>query len=162
MANTTKLHSTAQERYLAEARRVGCSRYDPCPICFKCRIKASHLFLKCEICQVPFDQHSEKDRNFMIRRENFAIKQEQLGPDAIEAFRALSRKLESTEPLVSSEPIVVTKMEGEVADAARRFSEKARRGDWVDPDDPSARRLSCCGDVCACGKEGENAPDVVD
>lgn len=155
-----ELHSNNQKMYLAEARRVGCSRYDPCPICFKCRVKASHLFKKCENCQVPFDRHSEKDRNFMIRRENFAIKQTQLGPDAIEAFRALGRKFESAEPLVNPEPIMSTKLEGEVASAAREFNEKARKGDWVDPDDPSARRFTCHCEKCSCGKEEPNASSV--
>lgn len=51
----------------------GCSMYDPCPICFKCKAKASHLYQRCVDCPVPFCGHSEKQRAFMIRRENFAI-----------------------------------------------------------------------------------------
>jgi hypothetical protein len=65
--------------------------YEPCPICFRCKVKASHLYVKCQDCQVPICRHSDKNRNMMIRRENFAIKTSQLGPDAIEGFRNLIR-----------------------------------------------------------------------
>lgn len=51
----------------------GCSMYDPCPICFKCKVKASHLYQRCVECPVEFCGHSEKQRAMMIRRENFAI-----------------------------------------------------------------------------------------
>lgn len=51
----------------------GCSMYDPCPICFKCKAKASHLYERCVSCPVEFCGHSEKQRAMLIRRENFAI-----------------------------------------------------------------------------------------
>ncbi|WP_422661693.1 hypothetical protein ACK8P5_26590 (plasmid) [Paenibacillus sp. EC2-1] len=51
----------------------GCSMYDPCPICFKCKAKASHLYVRCFDCPVEFCGHSEKQRAMLIRRENFAI-----------------------------------------------------------------------------------------
>lgn len=50
-----------------------CSMYEPCPLCFKCMVKASHLYLKCENCPVPFCAHDHKKRSYMIRRENFAV-----------------------------------------------------------------------------------------
>lgn len=86
------LFGSDRPRWEAEARRVQCDWYDPCPICFKCRLKASHLYAKCARCEVKYCGHNEKTRNRMIRRENFAIKQSQLGPDAIEAFRELGRR----------------------------------------------------------------------
>lgn len=66
------LESKNRRFYEEEARRVRCPRYDPCPICYKCRQKASHLFIKCQICRIPVDGHRERDREFMIRRENFS------------------------------------------------------------------------------------------
>ena len=50
-----------------------CPRYDPCPICNKCKNKASHLYVKCEVCQIPICVHKYKDKEFMIRRDNFKI-----------------------------------------------------------------------------------------
>ena len=58
-----------------EAARMRCPRYAPCPICFKCTTKASHLFVKCQNCGVPICAHNEKDRAAMIRRENFSPRQ---------------------------------------------------------------------------------------
>lgn len=60
--------------YEEEANRVRCNRYDPCPICYRCRVKASHRFLKCQNCKVPPDGHRERDREYLIRRENFSQK----------------------------------------------------------------------------------------
>jgi hypothetical protein len=57
-----------------EARKRNCPRYHPCPICYKCMVKASHLFVKCQDCPIPLCQHSERDRELMIRRENFSPK----------------------------------------------------------------------------------------
>ena len=50
-----------------------CPRYDPCPICDKCQNKASHLYVKCQICQIPICTHKYHDRELMIRRNNFKI-----------------------------------------------------------------------------------------
>ena len=66
--------SSNKKYYEEEVRRVKCPRYDPCPICYKCRSKASHLYLKCQECKVPPDGHTEEHREFMIRRENFSPK----------------------------------------------------------------------------------------
>lgn len=50
-----------------------CPRYNPCPICSKCENKASHLYVKCEICQIPMCVHKYKDRENMIKRESNTI-----------------------------------------------------------------------------------------
>ena len=50
-----------------------CSMYEPCPMCFKCMVKASHLYVRCVECPVQFCAHDNKKRNWAIRRENFAI-----------------------------------------------------------------------------------------
>ena len=50
-----------------------CPRYDPCPICDKCRAKASHLYKACETCNIPICSHTYADREKMIKRGNFTI-----------------------------------------------------------------------------------------
>lgn len=50
-----------------------CPRYNPCPICNKCENKASHLYVKCGICEIPMCTHKYKDRENMIKRENNTI-----------------------------------------------------------------------------------------
>ena len=50
-----------------------CPRYDPCPICDKCRAKASHLYKSCETCRIPICSHTYEDRAKMIKRKNFNI-----------------------------------------------------------------------------------------
>ena len=50
-----------------------CPRYDPCPICDKCRAKASHLYKACETCNIPICSHTYSDRENMIKRKNFTI-----------------------------------------------------------------------------------------
>ena len=47
-----------------------CPRYDPCPICDKCRAKASHLYKACETCNIPICSHTYADREKMIKRNN--------------------------------------------------------------------------------------------
>lgn len=53
---------------------TSCIRYNPCPICDKCQNKASHLYVKCQSCQIPICTHKHNDRKFMIKRNNFKIK----------------------------------------------------------------------------------------
>ena len=48
-----------------------CNRYDPCPICFKCRVKASHLYARCDECEIPICVHTNANRELLIRRKNF-------------------------------------------------------------------------------------------
>lgn len=52
----------------------GCAMYEPCPLCFKCMNKATHLYARCVTCPLEFCGHNHKQRSFMIRRENFGIK----------------------------------------------------------------------------------------
>lgn len=56
-----------------EPKMKTCPRYDPCPICDKCRAKASHLYKTCETCKIPICSHTYADREKMIKRENFTI-----------------------------------------------------------------------------------------
>lgn len=68
----------------------GCAMYEPCPICFKCMNKASHLYLRCQNCEVQFCGHSHKQRSFMIRRENFAINvTNQVGEELLNASKRI-------------------------------------------------------------------------
>ena len=50
-----------------------CPRYNPCAICDKCQNKASHLYIRCQTCEIPICTHKYNDRVFMIKRKNFAI-----------------------------------------------------------------------------------------
>ena len=50
-----------------------CPMYEPCPLCYKCQVKASHLYLQCAECPLEFCAHNDKQRTMMIRRENFAV-----------------------------------------------------------------------------------------
>lgn len=85
--------SSAQEKdrkgkyYAEQVRVVGCTRYQPCPICYKCMVKASHLFIKCQNCQIPICGHNERARNFMIRRENYREKLMHFFPSADKRFK---------------------------------------------------------------------------
>lgn len=62
-----------QTRELRLKQANGCPWYDPCPICYNCMNKASHLYARCASCQVPHDAHTHRHRSYMIRRENFRI-----------------------------------------------------------------------------------------
>lgn len=50
-----------------------CLMYEPCPICDKCLNKASHLYVRCQSCQITACKHTDKDKNYMIKRKNFVI-----------------------------------------------------------------------------------------
>ena len=63
-----------------------CPRYDPCPICDKCRNKASHLYVACQTCKIPFCSHTYEDREKMIKRENFTTI---VTPEVMEAIKEL-------------------------------------------------------------------------
>lgn len=66
-----------------------CPRYDPCPICDKCRNKASHLYVACETCQIPICSHTYLQREQMIKRENFTTI---VDKETMDAVRELSRE----------------------------------------------------------------------
>lgn len=68
-----------------------CPRYDPCPICDKCRNKASHLYVACQTCQIPICSHTYEDREKMIKRKNFTILVEH---DTMEEIRNLAASIE--------------------------------------------------------------------
>ena len=57
-----------------EPKAKTCPRYNPCPICSKCMNKASHLYVACQICNIPICSHTYKNREDMIKRDNFIHK----------------------------------------------------------------------------------------
>ena len=69
-----KLGSRNRDNYEAGERKFKtCPRYDPCPICDKCRAKASHLYVACQTCKIPICSHTYADRDKMIKRKNFTV-----------------------------------------------------------------------------------------
>lgn len=69
-----KLGRRNRDNYEAgESKFKTCPRYDPCPICDKCRNKASHLYVACQTCKIPICSHTYADRDKMIKRKNFEI-----------------------------------------------------------------------------------------
>ena len=73
-----------------EPKFKSCPRYDPCPICDKCRNKASHLYVACQTCQIPICAHKYEDREKMIKRKNFVIK---VPHDVMETIRSLDKDI---------------------------------------------------------------------
>lgn len=68
-----------------------CPRYDPCPICDKCRAKASHLYKSCETCNIPICSHTYADREKMIKRNNFT---QIVTPEVMTAIKELGEELD--------------------------------------------------------------------
>ena len=68
-----------------------CPRYDPCPICDKCKAKASHLYKACETCNIPICSHTYADREKMIKRNNFT---QIVTPEVMAAIKELERELD--------------------------------------------------------------------
>lgn len=74
LQNNNRLGSRNRDMFeRGEPKFKSCPRYDPCPICDKCRAKASHLYKSCEHCKIPICSHTYQDREKMIRRNNFTI-----------------------------------------------------------------------------------------
>ena len=71
-----------------------CPRYDPCPICDKCRAKASHLYKSCETCKIPICSHTYKNREDMIKRKNFVIK---VDHETMETIKKISKQVTGIE-----------------------------------------------------------------
>ena len=71
-----------------------CPRYDPCPICDKCRAKASHLYKSCETCKIPICSHTYKNREDMIKRKNFVIK---VDHKTMETIKEISKQVTGIE-----------------------------------------------------------------
>ena len=67
-----------------------CPRYYPCPICDKCRAKASHLYKACETCNIPICSHTYADREKMIKRNNFT---QFVSSEVMDAIRKLGKKM---------------------------------------------------------------------
>lgn len=68
-----------------------CPRYDPCPICDKCRAKASHLYKACETCNIPICSHTYADREKMIKRNNFT---QIVTPEVMAAIKELGKEFD--------------------------------------------------------------------
>ena len=51
-----------------------CPQYQPCPVCHKCKAKASHLYVKCQTCTIPICRHTYGDAKKLIKREPFTIR----------------------------------------------------------------------------------------
>lgn len=68
------LFSSNKEAFKSEPRSKTCQEYNPCPICHKCKNKASNMYIRCKNCTIPVCVHTYKDICNMIRRENFAVK----------------------------------------------------------------------------------------
>lgn len=87
-----KLGSRNRDNYAAgEHKFYDCPRYDPCPICDKCRAKASHLYVACQTCKIPICSHTYHDRDTMIKRKNFEIK---VTKEVMDAVRKLDKEVE--------------------------------------------------------------------
>jgi hypothetical protein len=85
---------TGSNRILWTSMGEQCNKYDPCPICFKCRVKASHLFAKCDECEIPICVHTNANRELMIRRKNFT---QEVGSGLIDELKKLENKYCSDE-----------------------------------------------------------------
>ena len=70
-----------------EPRFYTCRWYEPCAICDKCKNKASHLYVRCQNCQIPICVHTHKNITTMIKRKNFTLGL--VSKDTIEKFRKL-------------------------------------------------------------------------
>lgn len=72
--------------------------YEPCPLCFKCQVKATHLYERCQRCPLEFCGHNHKQRSMMIQRENFRISvTNDTGKKFLEASERCRCKEEQTE-----------------------------------------------------------------
>lgn len=72
LENDNKMFSRNKDVFSKEEPRFHtCSLYNPCPICDKCMNKASHLYIRCQSCQIPICIHTYENRKKMIKRYNF-------------------------------------------------------------------------------------------
>lgn len=68
-----------KDLYLEASPRIEtCTRYSGCPICDKCKNKASHLYIACQKCIIPNCTHDYKTIKKMIVRRNFIVKPKNL------------------------------------------------------------------------------------
>ena len=69
-----------------------CNKYDPCPICYKCRVKGSHLYNKCDDCPIPICIHTNQNREWLIKRDNFSL---QVGKELVDILKEREQQLHS-------------------------------------------------------------------
>lgn len=70
----TELGKRNRDKFKEGERKFDtCNLYNPCPICDKCQNKASHLYVRCQACNIPICVHKHSDRAYMIRRNNFKL-----------------------------------------------------------------------------------------
>ena len=74
LESNNSLMTRNKEKFKEEPKFHTCSLYDPCPICDKCRNKASHLYVRCQTCTIPICIHTHADRVKMIKRKNCKVK----------------------------------------------------------------------------------------
>lgn len=48
-----------------------CIRYEPCPVCYKCRVKGSHIYSKCDKCPIDICVHKDEHISRFVVRDNF-------------------------------------------------------------------------------------------
>lgn len=89
--NNKKLFAKNADIFAEEKRFNSCSLYNPCRICDKCLNKASHLYVRCQNCDIPICTHKHKDRVTMIKRKNFTIK---VSENTLKELRKLSEEVE--------------------------------------------------------------------
>lgn len=72
--NSSKLIGRNKDIFKSnEPRFETCLSYNPCVICDKCQNKASHLYVKCQLCLIPMCTHTHNDRVKMIKRWDSTI-----------------------------------------------------------------------------------------
>lgn len=93
--NNNKLYARNRDTFAAyEPKFHTCPMYDPCPICDKCRNKASHLYVRCQTCEIPMCAHTYQNRKNMIRRKNFKLN---VNKNTINELRKLKEKVINNE-----------------------------------------------------------------
>lgn len=76
---------------------MGCIHFHECPICYKCMGPAG-MYVRCDNCIAYKCNHTEKQREMMIKRENFAITiPKGVDPKIDEAFENLLKKARELE-----------------------------------------------------------------
>jgi hypothetical protein len=68
-----KLLRSNKDIFKEEPRSATCPRYIPCPICYKCEVKSSNLFVSCVNCKIPRCVHTRKEKSTMIKQKNFSL-----------------------------------------------------------------------------------------
>lgn len=65
-----------------------CIRYEPCPICYKCRVKGSHIYHKCDKCPIELCVHQDEHIGYFIKRDNFETSMSKEVADTIKTLEA--------------------------------------------------------------------------